>query len=863
MPARRRATWLCGLVVAVLVSVALPGGVVARAATGTQPDPLSAASLMTTVRAYAGLAPDHLTDSSHETATQDWLATQLRDAGLTVGRSYYTYLGFRPTHVSLTTRGYTATDVDAYLYSGVTPDNGVAAPLVDVGLGLPGQVTSAHVRGKIAVVTVPDVDGLTPTFATAYGAVAKQHAAGLVAVTDGPDGLPVQQDVDSRAGVGRLPTVIVGSRAATALEAAAKAGKTARLTLSAYVGRSCTSDVWATLPGTDPNRDEVIGTPTSAYDAAASERGAGVAALVGLARHYAAMPRSQRPVGLVFAGLSGHEVGYLGFPVLLATHPDWFAAADAYLHLGASVAAVAQTPGASAQPLPIGDPTRSLYVSENPLLEATSTAAFAGAQPLLTTPPGISDPGEQSLAYADGIPIVAESGSSAWFHTTGDTPAGVSGSALAAVANGFGRELDLLAKLPPGKVSLANQVADELAMTSSASTTPAGKLGADVDPPIPVSSCRDPRPIQPPVVAAAKVAKSDLPIGLGEVGGYEASEPSFAWEGTWQQRTVLFPSAATGATLYGVEFAPQRTPPGRRRPAVVIVPGSGPGVESFYEWSARDLAGHGYVALVVDPQGVGRSGAIGSPPCRLTIEPGQATPCPGVPFQQSANYVDAAESGIDELLSRHNPYRAVVDPAEIGLAGHSLGARAVSYLQGVDKRVDAVVAWDNLASDLDGDAGSPSGGPPASEIIGGGIPFGPPVPVRPRVPSLGEASDSAGFQLQRGPQIKKTAYDDWVRHGVPSMEVVFRGAQHLDWAQSQLPAPGGNVELERFEYYTRAWFDLFLRHDAGAVRRLLATTVVGKARSDLLSSSFASAVSIPGRHVDCGDLAVSCHPRLG
>ena len=43
-----------------------------------------------------------------------------------------------------------------------------------------------------------------------------------------------------------------------------------------------------------------------------------------------------------------------------------------------------------------------------------------------------------------------------------------------------------------------------------------------------------------------------------------------------------------------------------------------------------------------------------------------------------------------------NPLAELVDPTRVGIAGHSLGAAAVSYVGQIDDRVDAIVAWDNL-----------------------------------------------------------------------------------------------------------------------------------------------------------------------
>ena len=48
------------------------------------------------------------------------------------------------------------------------------------------------------------------------------------------------------------------------------------------------------------------------------------------------------------------------------------------------------------------------------------------------------------------------------------------------------------------------------------------------------------------------------------------------------------------------------------------------------------------------------------------------------------------------LNTPFNPFWNLVDPQRVGLAGHSYGAQAVSYIGQQDSRVKAVVAWDNL-----------------------------------------------------------------------------------------------------------------------------------------------------------------------
>ena len=298
---------------------------------------------------------------------------------------------------------------------------GITAQLVYAGLGNAQEDSRAGVAGKLEVIDVPMADDVaSPTLDQAFTAAQAAGAAGLIAVTQGPQDYPVQEDIDSRQGVQKLPTLFVGKGTGAGVINAAMAGEQATLTLTAAVGPGCDTDVYAVLPGLDPAHYVIVGTPTSGFDAAATERGSGVAILLGLARHYAALPISSRPFTIVFVATSGHEIGFLGLPLFMQEHPAWFAAAQAYVHLGASIAAaqLAEAPDGSVLTAPSGDLTRLFYVSENPLLlggvqEAFgATASFTGS-----SSPAVRNVGEQAYPYHAGVPIVSISGSSYYFHT--------------------------------------------------------------------------------------------------------------------------------------------------------------------------------------------------------------------------------------------------------------------------------------------------------------------------------------------------------------------------------------------------------------------------------------------------------------
>lgn len=169
----------------------------------------------------------------------------------------------------------------------------------------------------------------------------------------------------------------------------------------------------------------------------------------------------------------------------------------------------------------------------------------------------------------------------------------------------------------------------------------------------------------------------------------------------------------------------------------------------MYEWLAQDLAERGYVVLTYDVQGQGTSETLphetsdALPFCNPFATPGDAemTGCPGVPFQQLSNFVIGTHNALSFFTSTpthpyrnprsagadvtaYNPYWRLFDrspdphPAtpgrttRIAIIGHSLGAAAVSKVQGTDNRVAAVVALDKLAGPSSGGALDGSGNKP-------------------------------------------------------------------------------------------------------------------------------------------------------
>ena len=196
---------------------------------------------------------------------------------------------------------------------------------------------------------------------------------------------------------------------------------------------------------------------------------------------------------------------------------------------------------------------------------------------------------------------------------------------------------------------------------------------------------------------------------------------------------VSFP-AADGATLNGYVFRPPACVKGPY-PTVVITTGSIQGYQQMYFWAAEGLAEAGYMVLTYDVQGQGDSDTLPAPD-RCTGPDN----CAGVPFQQGYNFYQGAEDSLNYLFSsKARPYRgtffphaAELDKGKVGVAGHSLGASAVSVIGQCDPRVKAIVGWDNLA---------PATGKCTDVATDGGFPAGSPEAPTNKVPALGINSE--------------------------------------------------------------------------------------------------------------------------
>ncbi len=320
----------------------------------------------------------------------------------------------------------------------------------------------------------------------------------------------------------------------------------------------------------------------------------------------------------------------------------------------------------------------------------------------------------------------------------------------------------------------------------------------------------------------------------------------WAKDGFGIRRPVLF-TARSGATISGNVWATKDGPP--QRPAVVITTGSVQAPETLYWGTAAALASRGYVVLTYDVQGQGRSDTFGV----------GADTNEGVPSQAGQPFFDGTEDALDFLLSTperryeprlscgnaaggkgtdhsdkqrrrvrqgfnapFNPLHGLLDRSRIGIAGHSLGAQAVSYIGQLDRRVDAIVAWDNL-----GDASEPQGGRfPTPDCPSGSSKRPEKLPLTK--PAIGFSNDYGIAPTPNtsdpDPLEPSEGERGYEKAGVDSMQVNIRGGTHEEYAfipGQTIPALGLATYrgMDVSTWYTTAWFDRYVKCRRRACRR--------------------------------------------
>jgi hypothetical protein len=254
-------------------------------------------------------------------------------------------------------------------------------------------------------------------------------------------------------------------------------------------------------------------------------------------------------------------------------------------------------------------------------------------------------------------------------------------------------------------------------------------------------------------------------------------------------------------------------------PGVTITDGSIQAYQQLYYWAAEGLAQYGYEVLTYDVQGQGDSDLLPAncTPSLSELEIGSI--CTGVPYQQNYNFYQGAEDSLSFFLSTpshpyggsYNPGYDRLDQSDVAIAGHSLGAAAVSWVGQCDKRVKAIVAWDDL-----------------EPVTMSQCPQNVAVPAADRAtalhaPALATTQDYE-FNIQPAATVPDphggtnggggdgdAGFLALSKAGIDSQIVSFRNGTHLTYSYIPYVFPANEIGERAAFYYTLAWLDEYLR----------------------------------------------------
>lgn len=161
-------------------------------------------------------------------------------------------------------------------------------------------------------------------------------------------------------------------------------------------------------------------------------------------------------------------------------------------------------------------------------------------------------------------------------------------------------------------------------------------------------------------------------------------------ESSIKQVNISFESSKY--TLYGEIYYPSNE--SEMYPGIVFCEGHG-GYISAYDWIPKALAEDGYVVLIFDLPGQGKSEGIF--PIRSINIPilniyFRYTFLIETPIHYVLRELTTATSDALTYLLEESPVKNIINNTSIGLIGHSLGGITVTETAVIDERVDAVVA---------------------------------------------------------------------------------------------------------------------------------------------------------------------------
>jgi hypothetical protein len=269
----------------------------------------------------------------YDRTTEDWVAEQFRSIGLQNVRRQE--LDMKPLwypdswKAEVALAGATTALKSTFPINGTvgTPAAGITAPAVWVGLGTAADLQGRDIKGKAVFIYSIATPGGRDHSAAWNGAMRRVNEGGaaLVFVIMGFPGNAVSNP--EGADGTRAPTFTISVDEGNMIREALEKGQDVSVHLQADIKEKAglkTGNVWGVLPGaTDENI--LIMAHTDAFFEGALDNASGMAMMLEIARHYAAIPQSERRRTITFLTTSDHHHGSVGVRWVHDHMDDFFA----------------------------------------------------------------------------------------------------------------------------------------------------------------------------------------------------------------------------------------------------------------------------------------------------------------------------------------------------------------------------------------------------------------------------------------------------------------------------------------------------------------------------------------------------------
>ncbi len=276
-----------------------------------------------------------ITGTKYDQMTTELMAGEYSKLGLKVTRQPFTVKQlWYPTHWegSYTAGGKSGPLLTLFPINETkpTPASGITAEAIWVGIGAAPDLLGRDLKGKAVLIYSTFVPGGRSHSASDRAGlfnsdtlVTKAGAAMIINVMAvpgngqfDPEGAPT--------GAGAIPTMTISQDEGFMLRDLLAAGQKVQIHLKLDISNRVnltSQNVYAVLPGAS-DEEVMVMSHTDGFFQGAMDNASGMATAIDIARHYAAIPRADRPRTMVFVATPDHHHGETGRDLMIKTH-DW------------------------------------------------------------------------------------------------------------------------------------------------------------------------------------------------------------------------------------------------------------------------------------------------------------------------------------------------------------------------------------------------------------------------------------------------------------------------------------------------------------------------------------------------------------